>query len=296
MYVRAGEVRLWFDISGPSLLLREDGVAERRTIVTVHGGPGLDHTLGRDGLAALESDYQVVYFDQRGHGRSEYSDADHWNLPTWATDLRDFCDVLGLEQPIVLGTSFGGYVALTYAGLFPNHPSAVILAMTTGGREDKDKSVEMFRRLGGEEAAAVAARDFSELSEESGAEFDRVCFPLYSAAPGFAEQSQRLLARSVQTMDVNLHYFGVETKRFDPWSLLPAITCPVLILAGEDDPICPIEVVEDMAAGLTSTTPRMVRVPGARHAILRDNPAACTAAVRDFVNSLTSRNLPSEST
>jgi pimeloyl-ACP methyl ester carboxylesterase len=286
VYVKAGEVRLWFDVSGPSVVASEYQVLERRTIVAVHGGPGLDHTMLKAGLRALEPDYQLVYFDQRGHGRSDHGDSGHWNLPTWASDLQNFCDAIGVDRPIVLGSSFGGFVALTYAGLFPDHPSAVILANTTGGRLDHDRSVEIFRRLGGDEAAAVAARDFSEVSDESAAEFNRVCFPLMSAAPGFAKESQRRLAMSIQTMDVNLHYFGIESKRFDPWSLLSAITCPVLILAGTDDPVCPIEVVDDMAAGLTSSTPYVVRLPGARHAIFRDDPASCAAAIRDFVNAL----------
>jgi pimeloyl-ACP methyl ester carboxylesterase len=59
----------------------------------------------------------------------------------------------------VLGSSFGGFVALAYAGLFPAHPGGIILANTTGGR-------------------------------------------------------------SIQTIDVNLHYFRHEAARFEPWSVL----------------------------------------------------------------------------
>jgi hypothetical protein len=78
----------------------------------------------------------------------------------------------------------------------------------------------MFRRLGGDQAAAVAERDFAELTEESAAEFDRVCLPLFSSKPGFAEELRQRLARSIQTIDVNLHFFRHEAPRFDPWSVL----------------------------------------------------------------------------
>jgi pimeloyl-ACP methyl ester carboxylesterase len=85
----------------------------------------------------------------------------------------------------------GGFVALTYAALFPDHPGGIILANTTGGQLDHQASIEIFRRLGGYEAAHIAARDFAELTEESGKEFLRVCFPLFSSKPGFAEEARQ---------------------------------------------------------------------------------------------------------
>ena len=50
---------------------------------------------------------------------------------------------------MVLGSSFGGHVALTYAGLFPDHPGGVILANTSGGGSDQQRVIEAFGRLGG---------------------------------------------------------------------------------------------------------------------------------------------------
>ena len=206
---------------------------------------------------------QIIFYDQRGHGRSDHSRAEFWNLPTWADDLRRLCDALGLIKPVVLGSSFGGFVVLTYAAIFPDHPGGVILTNTTGGRIDHPASVEIFRRLGGDEAAAVAARDFAEMTEQSADEFNRVCHPLYSSKPGSVEESRLGLARSIHTTEVNLHYFRNEAPRFDPWSLLADVRCPVLILAGEDDPICPISVVEDLARQLPAPTTRLVRLPQA---------------------------------
>ncbi len=64
-------------------------------------------------------------------------------------------------------SSFGGRVALTYAGLFPGHAGGIILANATGGRADDQLSIEIFGRLGGAEAAAAAERDFAAKSAES---------------------------------------------------------------------------------------------------------------------------------
>ncbi len=283
MRVNVDGVKLWFDVSGPSVLPDGDLVRERTSLVAVHGGPGLDHIGLKDSLAGVADDFQIVYYDQRGHGRSDYGSAEHWNLQTWAADLRGLCDALGVERPVVIGSSFGGFVALTYAGLLPDHPGGLILTNTTGGRSDHPLSIEAFRRLGGDEAASVAALDFAKITEESGAEFNRVCFPLFSARPGFAQESQQRLARAIRTTEVNLHYWRHEAGRFDPWTLLPRVTCPVLVLAGTDDPICPIEVVEEMVDGLTAARTRLVRLEGARHAIFRDEPEFAYAAIRQFV-------------
>jgi proline iminopeptidase len=283
MRISLGDVTVWFDVSGPSVVPRGDTTVERPTLVTVHGGPGLDHVNLKAELTPLASHAQILYYDQRGHGRSDRSTPEYWNLRTWADDLRRLCDVLGLVRPVVLGSSFGGHVALAYAGLFPGHPGGIILANTTGGRSDHPRSIEIFRRLGGDEAAAIAERDFAEPTEESLAEFRRVCLPLYSSKPGGAEELRQRRARSIQTTEVNRHYFRSQAAGFDPWTVLDRIICPVLILAGEDDPVCPLTVAEDLASRLPAGTTRLVRLPGARHAIFRDRPDIAFPAVSDFV-------------
>jgi pimeloyl-ACP methyl ester carboxylesterase len=287
MRINLGDVTLWFDLSGPSVVPVGDVAIERPTLVAVHGGPGWDHINMKAGLAPLAERVQVLYYDQRGHGRSDHGAPEFWNLQTWADDLRRLCDALGLVKPVVLGSSFGGHVVLTYAGLFPDHPGGVILANTTGGRPDYQRSVEIIRRLGGDEAAAIAERCFTDPTEESLAEFRRICHPLYSSRPSDAEELRQQRARSIQTTAVNLHYFRKEPARFDPWSLLGMIMSPVLILAGEDDPVCPLQVAEDLASRLPADTTQLVRLPDARHHIFRDRPDLAFPVVEDFVNRIT---------
>ena len=132
----------------------------------------------------------------------------------------------------------------------------------------------------------MAARDFAEMTERSADEFNQVCHPLYSSKPGFAEESRQGLARSIHTTEVNLHYFRNEAPRFDPWSVLADVSCPVLILAGEDDPVCPISVVEDLACQLPAATTRLVRLPRARHRVFRDRPDLAFPAVREFLQDI----------
>ena len=97
--ISLGDVALWFDVSGPSVIPQGDTTVERPVLVAVHGGPGLDHITVKSALASLAEDFQVLYFDLRGHGRSDHSSAEFWNLRTWADDLRRLCDALGLRKP-----------------------------------------------------------------------------------------------------------------------------------------------------------------------------------------------------
>jgi proline iminopeptidase len=87
----------------------------------------------------------------------------------------------------------------------------------------------------------------------------------------------------IRNPDVAAHYDSHEVSSFDPWSLLGAVRCPVLVLAGEDDPVCPLPVVEELASQLPAGTTRLVRLPGARHTIFRDRPDLAFPAVKTFV-------------
>jgi proline iminopeptidase len=286
MRVSLGDVSLWFDVSGPSVIPLGDTTVERPVLVAVHGGPGLDHMTVKPALEPLAGDFQVLYFDLRGHGRSDRGSAESWNMRTWADDLRRLCDALGLRKPVILGSSFGGDVALTYAALFPDHPGGVILANTTGGHRDWPRVIEAFGRVGGPEAAAIIRRIHARDAGDLQAEFNRVCYPLYSATPGWADESRRFLARMIRNPDVASRYDLNEAPSFDPWSLLGAVQCPILVLAGEDDPVCPLPVVEELASRLPAGTTRLVRIPGARHTIFRDRPDLAFPAVRNFVSQI----------
>ena len=286
MRIDLGDLSLWFDVSGPSVIPHGDTTIERPVLVAIHGGPGLDHMAIMSALAPLADDFQILCPDLRGHGRSDHSSAKFWNLRTWADDLRRLCDTLGLGKPVVLGSSFGGFVALTYAALFPDHPRGVILANSTGGHRDEQQVIEAFRRVGGDEAAAAIQATFTVETEAVDAEFIRICYPLYSGAPGWAEEFRLSRARTIVSRDVSSHWSEHEQQAFDPWSMTGAVLCPVLLLAGEDDPICPLPVVEELAGRLPAETTRLVRLPGAHHTIFRDRPDLAFPAVRDFVSRL----------
>src|SRR5262245_16570052 len=166
MHVQVGDVRLFFDVEGGGLVPDGPVMRSRPTLICLHGGPGNDHTVFRPAYSALADVAQVVYLDQRGHGRSDRSNPRRWTLAQWAEDLYEFCGVLGIEQPVVLGNSFGGYVAMTYAVRYPDRLSKLILLSTaargTGDLERCGRVFSAFERLGGLEAGEAVRRAFAQ--------------------------------------------------------------------------------------------------------------------------------------
>jgi pimeloyl-ACP methyl ester carboxylesterase len=115
MHVSVNGVRLFFDIEGTKLVPDGPLMREKPTLLLLHGGPGADHSVYRPAYSALSDIAQIVYLDHRGNGRSEDGPRERWTLAQWGDDVRAFCDTLGIADPIVLGASFGGMVAMSYA-------------------------------------------------------------------------------------------------------------------------------------------------------------------------------------
>lgn len=154
MFVAVNGTKLYFDVEGAGLVADGARMRAKPTLVLLHGGPGFDHTLYKPAFGALADVAQVIYLDQRGNGRSVGSDPETWNLAQWGDDVRAFCDALGIEQPIVFGGSFGGFVAQSYATRNPGHPGKLILS-STAARVEFETIFAAFGRLGGEAAREV---------------------------------------------------------------------------------------------------------------------------------------------
>ena len=161
MRVDVNGTGLWFDVDGSALVPDGPEMRERPTVVLLHGGPGsFDHSYFKPDFARLAEVAQVIYLDLPGHGRSDWGDPLSWTIELCADAVRDFCDTLGLVRPVVLGHSLGGFVAMTYGARHPGHAGALVL-QSTMGRFDLERLVEDFRRVGGNEIAAVTERAYT---------------------------------------------------------------------------------------------------------------------------------------
>lgn len=284
MRIEVNGARLFFDVEGAKLVADGPVMRERPTLVLLHGGPGSDHAMGRHALSPLADVAQLVFFDMRGHGRSDRSDANHWNLTQWADDVVGLCDALEIEHPVVLGQSFGGYVALTYATRHPEHPSKLIVGSTRAAAPDFTRSLAVFERLGGVEARAIAARYFDDPSESNFREFVRVCYPLYNRTPQDPDGTRRI----IRTPEVLEHFRRGEIRNFDLLKDLAFVRCPTLVYGGEDDPMTPIQDQEDIVAALPPAVVQFHRVPNAGHGPYRDDPSVLDV-IRQFILGTSSR-------
>ena len=120
--------------------------AAPQAIVLVNGGPGMSHDSFhradgkggylKDWFYALRTDFDIYYFDQRGTGESSplsYDILSRRNIRLYATEniCRDIEElrknVIKKDKIAVLGESYGGMVALSYAILYPDRVSKLVI-------------------------------------------------------------------------------------------------------------------------------------------------------------------------
>ncbi|MCA1652486.1 MAG: alpha/beta hydrolase [Acidobacteria bacterium] len=287
MRVLIGEVRLFIEVFGQEWVFDGSTFQRRPVLIGLHGGPGLDGSKLRHQLAPLADVAQVVVPDQRGHGRSDRGSVETWNLPTWAADVKNLTDALDVEQPVVLGFSFGAGVAAQYASGFATHPRGLILVSTSARPPTSPEVIERFRELGGDEAAEIHRRDIEAPGEETAAEWARLCFPLLSRRKDEDPFLAGLEAWRFenQSLDVNLHH-GSEAKETDLLSALRSVRSPTLILIGEHDPLIPTSHANELCDAIPEDLASLELVPDAAHDVFSDNPAYSYSRIREFLADL----------
>lgn len=281
MRIDVNGTRLFFDVDGAAFVPDGPRMREKPTLLLLHGGPGGDHSIFKPAFTSLTDIAQLVYLDHRGNGRSEYGDPATWNLPQWGDDVRAFCDALGIVRPIVLGYSFGGFVAQSYATRHPDHPGKLIL-LSTSPKVERDKVYAMFGRLGGERARAVAEARWQTPNLDTMAAYREVCFPLYNPTK---DKDPDAPARTVRNDDVALHFAGPEreSSRLDFRAALAGVRCPTLVLAGDVDPITPVQRGRLIAESLPPHLVRYEEFPNCGHGVHNDDPGRALAVMREFI-------------
>ena len=284
MDVNVNGVRLFFDVEGAKFVPQGPVMREKPTLLLLHGGPGFDHSIYKPAYSALADTVQIIYLDHRGNGRSEDGPRESWNLAQWGDDVRAFCDVLGIEKPIVLGASFGGMVALSYATRHPAHPSKLVLISTeAAGDTYLDRRVALFERFGGPEVGALARRRFLDVDGRSEVDaWRKLAFPVYTRTP----RDPNIGSRTVGKPEVGLRWFakpGGESHTLNMFPDLHRIQCQTLVMGGEDDPMHPIESQADIAAALPVHLVQFERFANCGHAVVPDAPERALAVIREFI-------------
>jgi proline-specific peptidase len=284
MRVLVNDVRLFFEVQGSKLRINHSAMREVPTIVLLHGGPGVDHSIYRPAFDALSDVAQVVYYDHRGNGRSEAGPKELWTLAQWADDVKAFCDALDIAQPIVYGASFGGMVAMAYAIRHPTHPKALMLVSTTAqGAAHAAAKVAMFERLGGKDAGELAERRFikGDTSLEVLKAWIEIAVPLYTQVRADPDELKRIVLNRETTAWFNR--VDGDGRQFDMLRELAGIQCPTLLMGGLLDPMVPIECQRDIAAALPPSRLTYREFARCGHGVIPDVPDEALPLMREFI-------------
>lgn len=119
----------YYDIRGKKIYAEILGERQKQALLFIHGGPG---GIGCEDFvkyagAKLSENFRVVALDQRGVWRSEaLKDDEKISLEDIIEDFEEFRKQLGIEKWSLVSHSFGGYLSVLYADLYPDSIDKII--------------------------------------------------------------------------------------------------------------------------------------------------------------------------
>lgn len=227
-------------------------------IIVVHGGPGLDHAYLQPGLDVLARSNTLVYYDQRGTGRSTAELAPSTiNMGAFVEDIEALRQTLGYEQVDVLAHSFGALIALEYAVAHPERLRTLILMNPT------EPGSRFSEQLAERQQAVRTEEDSTELATLTEGE------GFAARDPATVSQVFRILFRQtlrdrerIEDLELDLaeptakngsevgRLLGESMGPIEWWDRLGEVQAPTLVLHGRYDPT-PLAMSQALAAGLS---------------------------------------------
>jgi len=236
-------------IRGVQLFERRVGAGP--PVVVLHGGPGAHHDYLLPGFDTLAGERTLIYYDQRGGGRSPAKRAEPVGWREHAADLEALRTLWGLPRLTLVGYSWGGLLAMLYATEHPTRVERLGLVSPAptwlAAREEFERRFQERNLAPGLQAERQALRQ-SGLRESDLDAYRQRVFQL-SVAPYFHEPANaseltpfRVTARTQQEV---WHSLG----DYDLRSSLRTLECPAMVIHGDDDPI-PLSAARGTAEAL----------------------------------------------
>jgi proline iminopeptidase len=287
-----------------SLYSREIGRGQ--PIIVLHGGPDFDHSYLLPDLDRLADAFRLIYYDQRGRGRS----ADHVQPEevTLASDVGDLDTVrqhFRLEAAALLGHSWGTVLALEYALRHPEKVSHMIL-MNPGPASASDFAAlrkAYIRKLGADldrQRNIRAGVAYKEGDPEAVAARYRLHFKPALKRPedyeklmatmkaGFIRQGKAGIVKARAIEDRLMR----DTWEMDGYDLLPklqALSIPTLVIYGDHDFI-PGEIAAHIARAIPNA--QLVTLRNCGHFAFLECPGDVRNAFNDFFRDTRVTGLP----
>lgn len=281
---------------GVRLFYRVVGSGET-TLVAVHGGPGNSHMSIEPDLRPLAQLYTVIYYDQRGNGRSDMiADGSRLSLQHHIADLEAVRRHFNIERMNLYGNSWGGLLAAAYASAHPEHVERLIVHSAA------PPTYELIAQMGASLTARAEARYSRAELARYGLMFDPEAHAAAENPLEMCREWQRMLI-PLMMLDPDTYprfrgdlcFGGDEAIRQqqivnrDVWNTLGdydlraaahAVTAPTLVIHGVGDNI-PLAASEAWTAAIPNA--RLLLIEGAGHVAQVERPDVFFPAIERFV-------------
>lgn len=261
-YARLNNVQLYY---------REIGLGQ--PIIIIHGGPDFDHNYLLPDMDRLSSYFHLIYYDQRGRGRSGGNvQPEQVTIESEIEDLDGLREYFHQDTIAVLGHSFGGLLAMEYATRRPHRVSHLILMNTApASHQDlmffrQERRRKMSDDLDKMKAISTTAK-YQDGDIETEAEYYRIHFRSAIRRPEHLDIVIKSL-RVGMTPDGIRKARSIENRLYEQtwlkskYNLLPKLnrlTIPTLVIHGDYD-FVPLECATHIAQA----------IPGARLVVLNE--------------------------
>jgi pimeloyl-ACP methyl ester carboxylesterase len=261
-------------VNGKTIWCHERGNG-RRALILLHPGPGSDGSVFFPWFDRLASEYTIIAPDLPGHGRSEAGDVSRWNLKGYAATVSDLARARGLSDYILLGHSFGSWIALTHAIQYPG-AAACIIASCGAAWLEGDVLRGLAARMKSIEPEALRRDIISAFEAESRVQSAPRYRDLWlRQAPFFVADPVGHAADELRQAFARVTYRPKVAGRedwgtFDVREGLPRVKVPVLAITGARDRSTP----PDAGRHIARLAPRgtFIEVPNAGHFPYLENP------------------------
>lgn len=242
-------------INGCKIYYEVLGEGNEETIIFIHGAPGLgDCRNDIKAFSTLASEYQLVFLDMRGSGRSE--DVPPYTHEQWTADIDQLRIALNLKKIHILGGSYGGYLALEYAIRYPQAVKSVLLRDTAANNKSNDDSINRALNANLDGLDEEKLKRLFEGKVESNEELKETFFklqPLYTVK--YEEDKVREKIDSIYYhYETHNYAFNQNKISFDITEDIKSIEVPVLITVGIHDWITPVECSDLLSKNIRNNT------------------------------------------
>lgn len=272
----------YIEINGASLFVTRMGVNNEKTIIFLHGGPGLgDSRADIKSFEPLAKKFHLVFLDLRGSGKS--SDTPPYTHKQWIEDIEKLRTDLSLEKIILHGSSYGGFIAQEYAAHYQQNLEFLLLNVTT---PDGKNDLNAINNAKNSERCILSDEELQRLFDgdvKNNEDFRYLyagILPLYMVTLD-AERDQKKLDQVIFHYQTHNEAFR-NLVHYDMSSHLPQIHVPTLITAGEVDWITPPEFSKQIHKHLPNSA--LVIFHGLGHSLAREDTEIYLEIIKSFVD------------